>query len=303
MNQKTLPLKPVFIVLATIAACVQMQGDIITKEHPNMDHYALDYDTPTDPDLQSKLESVDANLRAKYGLTTEQTAVGLMDLQSFRVAMIHPDRMEYAASVPKVSILLTYFQMHPEAATNLDKQVRHELGMMAKASNNEMASKYSHQLGMKKIQEVILQYHLYDTNHGGGIWFGKHYGRDTERMPDPMSNLVHAATVRQLLRYWLWLEQGKLVSPEASRTMKEIFASPDIPHDDIKFVKGLDGRNLQILRKWGSYDTWYHDSADITGPGRHYVLVGLTKTPKGDDYLADLAAAVDDLMSAKPAPK
>jgi len=29
--------------------------------------------------------------------------------------MIHPDRIDYAASVPKIGILLAYFQRHPEA--------------------------------------------------------------------------------------------------------------------------------------------------------------------------------------------
>jgi beta-lactamase class A len=104
--------------------------------------------------------------------------------------------------------------------------------------------------------------------------------------------------VRQLLRYYLLLEQGKLVSPAASRTMKEIFASPDIPHDQIKFVKGLAGRDVQILRKWGSWEEWLHDSAIVTGPNRHYILVALTRHPQGDEYLADLAAAVDDALGA-----
>jgi beta-lactamase class A len=94
----------------------------------------------------------------------------------------------------------------------------------------------------------------------------------------------------------LLLEQGKLVSPQASKLMKEIFESPEIPHDDLKFVKGLRGRELRILRKWGSWETWLHDTAMITGPGRHYILVALTNHPKGDDYLVDLARAVDDLM-------
>jgi hypothetical protein len=34
----------------------------------------------------------------------------------------------------------------------------------------------------------------------------------------------------------------------------------------------------------------------VTAPGRHYILVALTKHPKGDDYLVDLARAVDDRM-------
>jgi hypothetical protein len=31
--------------------------------------------------------------------------------------------------------------------------------------------------------------------------------------------------------------------------MREIFASPDIPHDDIKYVKGLAGRDVRINRQ------------------------------------------------------
>ena len=73
-----------------------------------------------------------------------------------------------------------------------------------------------------------------------------------------------------------------------------------MPADDIKFVKALkDRQGIQIIRKWGSWEDWLHDSAVITAPGRHYVLVALTKHPKGDDYLVELAKAVDDLMQAK----
>ena len=107
----------------------------------------------------------------------------------------------------------------------------------------------------------------------------------------------HAATVRQLLRYFLLLEQGKLVSPIASKTMREIFASPDIPHDRIKFVQALSDRKVQIIRKWGSWEDWRHDSAVVTGPRRYYILVALTHHPKGDEYLVDLAKSVDDLMA------
>jgi beta-lactamase class A len=219
----------------------------------------------------------------------------VLDLNHLRLTMVHPDRIEYAASVPKVGILLAYFQLHPEAAIHLDPQTRHELGLMAKASSNEMAAKFSREMGLRQIQQVLNSYHFYDTNHGGGIWVGRHYGGGGERIGDPLSDNSHAATVRQLLRFYLLLEQGKLVSPEASKTMREIFASPDIPHDDIKFVKGLEGRDVQIIRKWGTWEDWYHDAAVITGPGRHYILVALTHHPKGDEYLVELAKAVDDL--------
>jgi beta-lactamase class A len=260
--------------------------------------YNLGYDNPTDAKLQSALEKIDTDLRAKFGMKREQTSCGILDLKTCRLAMVRPDRGDYAASVAKVGILLAYFQTHPEAATNIDPVTKHELGLMAKASSNEMAAKYSRLLGLTNIQAVLNKYDLYNTNHGGGIWMGRHYGGGGERIGDPLGDNSHAATVRQLLRYFLWLEQGKLVSPAASKTMREIFASPDVPHDDIKFVKGLAGRNLQIIRKWGTWQDWFHDSAIITGPNRHYILVAMTKHPKGDEYLVALAQSVDDIISS-----
>ena len=230
-------------------------------------------------------------------MTAEQTALGVLDLRRLRLAMIHPDRIEYAASVPKIGILLAWFQLHPEAARNLDAQTRRELGLMIKESNNEMATKFSRQLGLKRIQEVLNTYQFYDTNHGGGLWMGKHYGKGDERIGDPIANHSHAATVRQLLRFYLLLEQGKLVSAEASKTMREILASPDMPHREDKYVKGLAGRGVQVLRKAGWWETWFHDTAVVEGPGRHYILVALTHHQKGDEYLVDLARAVDEWMA------
>jgi beta-lactamase class A len=288
----------IFLLMA-IAFCLSGSESAGGQGTPAFASYTLDCDAPTNAELQGRLEAIDAKLRGQYGMTTEQAAVGVVDLKSLRLAMVHPDRIDYAASVAKVGILLAYFQLHPEAATHLDPQTRHELGLMAKASSNELAAKFSRELGLRQIQEVLNSYHFYDINHGGGIWMGRHYGGGGERIGDPISDNSHAATVRQLLRYFLLLEQGKLVSSEASRTMREIFASPDIPHDNIKFVKGLAGRDVQIIRKWGTWEEWFHDCAVVTGPGRHYILVALTHNPKGDEYLVELAKAVDDLMAGE----
>lgn len=235
-------------------------------------------------------------------MTEAETSVGLLDLTTTKLAMIHPDRGEYAASIPKIGILLAYFQLNPQAATNLDAQVRHELGLMIKISSNEMAAKYSHLLGLKQIQSVLNSYGFYDANHGGGIWIGKHYGKDGERYGDPVGDNSHAATIRQLVRYFLLLEQGNLVSPAASATMLQIFESPEIPHEYNKFLKGLEGRGLQIIRKSGSWENWLHDAVVVNGKGRRYILVALTKHPKGDEYLADLARQVDDLIISARGP-
>lgn len=266
---------------------------------PPLDRYTLDFTTPTDAGLQAAVEAVDARLRAKYEMTAEQTSVGVLDLNTLRLALVRPDRGDYAASVPKIGILLAWFHLHPEAATNLDPAVRQELGLMIKVSDNAMAAKYSQLMGLKAVQQAIDHYGLYDATHGGGLWVGKHYGKGTERYGDPVGNNSHAATVRQLLRYYLLLEQGRLVSPAASATMREIFASPGIAHIQDKFVKGLAGREVEIRRKAGWWEAWFLDTAVVTGGGRHYIVVAMTHHPKGDDYLAEFAAAVDDLLLPK----
>lgn len=257
----------------------------------------MDYDTPIDPSLQRQLEEIDARLRAKHGLPTAN--VGVLDLEHSRVAMIHPDQIEYAASVPKIGILLAYFHLHPEAATTLDTETERELALMIKASSNEMAAKHSRAMGLREIQQVLNTYGFYDATRGGGLWVGKHYGPNSERIGDPVADHSHAATVRQLLRFYWMLDTGRLISPEASKKMRSIFLSPDIPHDDLKFVKALSGRDLTILRKWGSYQDWLHDSAFVTGAGRRYVLVGLTHHANGDAYLEDLVREVDDVMASE----
>ncbi len=292
-----LPVLLAFLALATLLVIAPASS----AASADSKSYVLDYTSPVDSGLQKQLEAIDSDLRAQFGMSTNQTAAGLLDLNTLRLAMIHPDREEYAASVAKVGILLAYFQLHPDAATNINPETKHELGLMAKASDNEMAAKFSTELGLKQIQAVLNAQGFYETNHGGGIWVGKHYGKGGERIGSPMGDNSHAATVRQLLRYFLLLEQGKLVSPAASKTMREIFASPDIPHDQIKFVKGLAGRDLQIIRKWGTWEDWLHDCAVVTGGGRHYILVALTRHPKGDEYLEQLARQVDDIVTNKRA--
>jgi beta-lactamase class A len=256
----------------------------------------LDWETKPTPGFQQRIEAIDAELRQRFGIERGQTAVGVLDLKSGRLAMIDPDRIEYAASLAKVGILFAWFQLHPEAALSMDAQTKHELALMIRSSSNEMATKYSRLMGLHEIQDALNAAGFYDASRGGGIWMGKHYGPNSERIGDPVADHSHAVTVRQLLRFYLLLDQRKLVSPEASEAMLEIFAMPDIPHDDVKFVRALAGRNLTILRKLGTWRAWLHDSAIIDGPDRRYVLVGLTNHERGDEYLEGLAVAVDEVM-------
>jgi beta-lactamase class A len=263
---------------------------------PNDPNFVLRPDSPSDLHLQAKLEHLDETLRAKYAMKGGQTAVGVLDLKQSRLAWIRADWMMYGASIPKIAILLTFFEQNPDMVINLPAPTRHELGLMIKQSSNEMATKFSRSLGLETIQQVLNSYGFYDPAAGGGIWMGKHYGENSQRVGDPISDHSHAVTVWQLLRFYLLLEQGKLISSAASARMREIFDSPQIPHDPIKFVKGLQSREVRLRRKWGSWENWLHDSAVVQGEGRYYVLVGLTNHPQGDEYLAQLAESVDGWM-------
>jgi beta-lactamase class A len=281
------------MALPGLTGCAFLRRDTM----PDISNHTLNYDTPTNAALQARIEAIDARLRAKFGMSAEQTAAGVLDLNTHRLAMVRPDKMDYAASVPKIGILLAYFQIHPKAATNLDAQTRRELGEMIKISSNEMAAKHSQQLGLKNIQQVLNSCGFYEAARGGGLWVGKHYGRSTERYGDPVGDNSHGATVRQLLRYYLLLEQGKLVSPAASQTMREIFASPNLPHLQDKFVQGLAGRDVQLLRKSGWWENWFHDTAIVTGGGRHYIIAAMTRHPRGEEYLVEFARNVDDMLT------
>jgi beta-lactamase class A len=295
LNQASGKIASFRIVLALLSALVFAGCHALTPRVT----YNLDHDARPDPTLQNQLERIDDAIRSSFNIPTAATSVALFDLKTGRYAPINATREEYAASVAKIGILLAYFELHPQAATNLNPQTKHELGLMIKASNNEMAAKFSEEMGLRQIQNVLNRHGFYDPARGGGIWVGKHYGKSGERIGDPIGNNSHAATTEQVLRFLLEMDQGQLLSKDASARMREIFASPEIPHDQIKFVKGLAGRNLTILRKWGSWEDWLHDSAIIEGPHRKYILVALTHHPRGDDYLEELARRIDDLMQTR----
>jgi beta-lactamase class A len=277
------------LALATAAALPAMS---------DFHSYSLDGSPAVDAALQERVAQLDAALRARWQISEGQTSVGVLDIRTLRLAWVRPDRIDYAASVPKIAILLGWFAAHPNPA-DLDATTRHELGLMIKQSDNELAAKFSQQLGLSFIRGVLDRYALYDAKTGGGIWLGKHYGKGGERVVDPVGGHSHAANVRQLLRFYLLLEQDKLASPEASAAMREIFRSPDIPHKEDKFVAGLAGRaGLEIRRKAGWWEDWNLDTAVVTGPERHYIIVAMTHDAHGEDYLRAFAAAVDDLLTA-----
>ncbi len=275
---------------------------------PGMDDLAtvrLDAAARPDPELQSALEGIDRTLGEELGIPADDRRAGLVDLTDGRFAMVRGDDMMYGSIVPKIGVLLGWFEMHPESASSLDPAARRDLELMIKRSDDELAAKYGRIVGIDRLQEVYRdeRYRLYDAELGGGLWSGQHYGLDEPRAGDPLRGLSHAATVRQLLRFYLMLEQGRLGGEVASARMKEILAAPrlDFHHDG--FVAGLRGRNVGILRTNGRRDDCHLDAARIEHGDRAYALAGLVHHARGLEYLERLAAEVDVILCGPAARK
>ncbi len=268
------------------------------KRAMHMQAYRLTHDTPVDAELQQTLEHIDEEIGDRFHIPAADRAFGVLDLTDCRPAMIQPDVMFYGASVPKIAVVLAYFETHPDAVDNLVPAIRRELELIIKRSSNELAARYSRMIGLEKIQEILQsgKYRLYDKDKGGGIWTGKHYGIDEPRTGDPVNGLSHGVTIRQCLRYYLMMEQGELVNARVSGLLKRIFAAPKLEFQNDRFVRGLGGRDVTILRKSGLWQQWHLDTARVQHGDRLYLLAGAVHHPEGEAYLADMAAAVDDAL-------
>ncbi|HEY0548076.1 MAG TPA: hypothetical protein VGF13_00660, partial [Verrucomicrobiae bacterium] len=73
-------------LLAAVLLCFAGCAKLTPEMKPRFESYTLAYDTRPDSALQASLEAIDTSLRARYGISTEQTAVGLLDLKELRLA-------------------------------------------------------------------------------------------------------------------------------------------------------------------------------------------------------------------------
>lgn len=253
-----------------------------------------------DPVLQRGLEDCLASLRLNGQALRKSLSVVLMDItdpSSPRLAQVNPNHMMYAASLPKIAILLGAFERIGQGDMELDDETLEKLTLMIRNSSNQAATEMLNRVGKEYLAALLQspQYRFYDPKMNGGLWVGKEYGKSPAWKRDPLHNLSHGATAFQVARFYYLLETGRLVSPQSSRMMKSILGDPAIQH---KFVKGLKSvhPNSRIFRKSGTWKQYHSDSAIIEHDGRRYIAVALAESPQGGKWLSDLIVAMDRVV-------
>jgi beta-lactamase class A len=253
-----------------------------------------------DPRLQHGLEVCLSSLRLDGAVRSRDLSVVLVDITDPdcpRLAYANPNHMMYAASLPKIAILLAAFERIARGEMRLDDQTLDQLQRMIRHSSNEAATEMMNRVGPDFILEVLQspRYRLYDPKTNGGLWLGKAYSKAPARQLDPLHHLSHGATALQVARFYYLLETEQLVSPEYSRTMKAILGEPGIQH---KFVKGLKAvhPDSKIYRKSGTWQQFHSDSALIEHEGHRYIAVALSHSPEGGRWLSELIVGMDNLV-------
>ncbi|MDA0745214.1 MAG: serine hydrolase [bacterium] len=232
----------------------------------------------------------------------KKMAVGLVDLtnpEAPRFARMNGSTMMYAASLPKIAILLAAFQAIEDGRLKETPEVLRDMNLMIRKSSNTAATKMIERAGgLEKIEEVLRdpRYELYDQNQGGGLWVGKPYAKSGRRHADPLKGISHGASVTQVCRYYYLLATGRLINPERSLQMLKILSDPGIHH---KFVHTLEevAPQARLYRKSGTWRQWHSDSVLVWGTQwRRYILVGLVEDPRGGLILENLVKAAEEVL-------
>ncbi len=208
--------------------------------------------------------------------------------------------MLYAASLPKIAVMLGVFQKEAEGKLVIDQETEIQLQRMIRRSSNPDATALMHKVGLDYIASTLIspRYRLYDPFRNGGIWAGKDYAPVGAWRRDPIDNLSHGATPMQIARFYYLLQTGRLVSPEASARMKVLLSHSAIHH---KFVRGLEltDPTAVVYRKSGTWGISHADGALIERrDGSTFIAAGIAEDPRGGEWLSQIIIQMDRLIGS-----
>ncbi len=288
------------LIFCHLAACLSAQDDLPILID---DSYIKPLPDLLDISLQANLEiELMANPEWCKLIIEKKMAVGIVDLsdpESARFARINGNYMMYAASLPKIAILLATMDAIDKGQLKETTAVKKDLKLMISMSDNEASTRMIDRIGYDKIEAVMTdpKYAFYNEATGGGLWVGKRYGSGGDTNREPLKNLSHAASVTQVCRYYYLLANGKLVNPKKSQQMLRILENPELHH---KFVNTLNiiAPNARLFRKSGSWRTYHSDSVLVWGKeaDRRYILVALIDDANGEQIIRDLVKPIEKVL-------
>lgn len=259
-----------------------------------------------DPDFQAAFEQT---LEKQFGegirdlIKAKKVGIVLADITDPhrpKVAEVNGDVMLYAASLPKIAIVLGVFVEMERGNLKLDDETRELLTATVRKSSNKAATELLDRVGIENLAEILQseRYRLYDPAFGGGLWVGRDYGGGAVWKRDPINNISHGASAMQAARYYYLGATGRLVAPEYQQDLVEVFSKPAIVH---KFVKGLKEASpeAEVYRKSGTWKKYHADSGVVVQEDKTYIIVALVEHEKGGEGLVALISAVEELMDKR----
>ncbi|MEN8123577.1 MAG: serine hydrolase [Bacteroidota bacterium] len=252
-------------------------------------------------ELQKSLkEEIYKNTQWKRLVESKRMAIGIVDLQDVnhvKYAGLNEDNMMYAASLPKIAVLLSAVDAIENGELEETEKLKTDMRLMISKSDNSATTRIIDALGYEKIESVLrnTEHKLYDEKYGGGLWVGKRYASSGKRYPDPIKGLSHAASSIQVCSFYYQLVFGKLVNEERSAQMLEILKDPALKH---KFVNTLHkiAPEASVYRKSGSWKNYHSDSVLVWGPDRKYIMVALIEDPNGELIIRNLVVPLEKVL-------
>lgn len=296
-----------WVVVAVVTGCAQPSRTTDPDRGPSEPASGQWYDLRDrlDPAFKADLEQALRNeLPAVVGRLATSKKAGLVvvdftDEAAPLVAEFDGERMNYAASLPKVAILYSAFVEIDRGDLVLDANLREQMTRMIRNSSNATATEVYERVGPARIAEILQAdpHRLYDPAHGGGLWVGRAYGGEAWRR-DPINGISHGASAMQVARFYYLLVTGQLVSPDSTAQMLDILSRPAVRH---KFVIGLerDNPDARLYRKSGTWKDFHADSAIVIDPHYRYIVVALVEDPDGGAILEKLIGVVDRTVARR----
>ncbi len=282
--------------LALALACLSPM--ILAQEIPDY-HGDGDLAPLQSPQLRATLQQALCDLDLCALIDTDDLAVALVllnDAGEAELAMFNGHRMMYAASLPKLAILLGAMVASQRGEIEIDPALADDLQQMMRVSCNPCATRALDRIGRQQLLDILREpeYDFYDETRAGGLWVGKDYASRDAYRRDPVANLSHGATAYQVARLYYRLNAGTLLDNAHTAMMLSALADPGIEH---KFVAGLaDYGGLSLWRKSGTWREYHADSVLVKGAAVDYILVAMVASPDGESILRSLAGALHPVV-------